>query len=930
MQPVHRRGRLVRAAVKAILGASSCSMLALPAVAQDSTTQLEEVVVTGYRASLEAAIDVKRNEVEIVDVIKAEDMAKFPDLNLAESLQRIPGVTIDRDSGEGRTIVVRGLGPEFTRVRLNGLEALATSGGKDNSGGVNRGRGFDFNIFASDLFSSITVRKAQSADVEEGSLGATVDLRTARPFDYKDFSLLFAAQAAYGDLSQKYTPRGTFLITDTWLDGRLGALVSVAFTKRNVLEEGSSTVRWENPLPVGSGGPGGATAGNFQSGPAGVNAAWHPRIPRYGRLQYDQDRLGVTFSLQAEPWTGGELTFDTLYAKLDGSRQEEYLEVISFSRSGQGNPQTDVVSAIIDNQNNLIAGVFNDVDIRTEQRFDELSTEFTQFSLAFEQELGDRATLNAMVGTSESVQDNPVQTTLSIERYDSDGYSYDYRGNQRLPRLEYGAVDVTNPASFVYSSSTALGDASLVRMRPNKTTNTFDIGSVDIKFDITDVFALKGGALYKKYDFETKEARRSTENAPAGLNNIPLGPVTELVTGFGRNMNLPGNTPRSWLVPNIDAFVRTYGIYCNCVNSFGDFTVSANNRRADNRKIGEEDLGAYVQLNFRTEIGSMPFRGNIGARYVQTDLESTGFNGTTLVTVKNDYTDFLPSMNLVLEPVDNFMIRAAASKVMSRPQLPVLTPGGSISNGAQTLSIGNPLLEPIRANTVDLGFEWYPESGTLVSLGLFYKDITSYVQRVQRQIPFSDTGLPDALLQAPNTPSTVFTVTQELNTDGGDLKGVEVSLQKPFTFLPAPFDGFGGIVNYTYVKSDIRYIITPNANPALERSTVEPLVNLSPSSWNATLYFENNRFSVRGTAAYRKEYLTRVPGGSGADVAGKFEALNIDMSASLTLSDQFELTFEAINLTDEFDDRWQSRARQNSESYEHTGRQFFAGVRFKL
>jgi iron complex outermembrane receptor protein len=137
----------------------------------------QDIVVTGFRESLSSAINIKRNQTATVDVIKAEDIAEFPDLNLAESLQRIPGVAISRVNGEGRNISVRGLGPEYTRVRINGMEAIGTTGGTDNSGGVNRGRGFDFNIFSSDLFNSLAVRKTATADVEEGSLGATVDSR---------------------------------------------------------------------------------------------------------------------------------------------------------------------------------------------------------------------------------------------------------------------------------------------------------------------------------------------------------------------------------------------------------------------------------------------------------------------------------------------------------------------------------------------------------------------------------------------------------------------------------------------------------------------------------------------------------------------------------------------------------------------------------
>jgi TonB-dependent receptor len=167
----------------------------------------ESVVVTGYRASLESALNAKREDNGIVDVIKAEDIAKFPDTNLAESLQRVPGIVIDRDAGEGRNITVRGLGLDFTRVRINGIEALATTGGTDSSGGNNRSRGFDFNVFASELFNSITVRKSSSADVDEGSLGATVDLQTSHPFDFKDFTATAALTPRYDSRWRLTDPR---------------------------------------------------------------------------------------------------------------------------------------------------------------------------------------------------------------------------------------------------------------------------------------------------------------------------------------------------------------------------------------------------------------------------------------------------------------------------------------------------------------------------------------------------------------------------------------------------------------------------------------------------------------------------------------------------------------------------------------------------
>ena len=213
--------------------------------AADPADTLEEVVVT-YRQSLVQALEAKREFTTQTDVIMAEDIGKFPDLNLAESLQRIPGISIARDAGEGRQISVRGLGPDFTRVRINGMEGLSTTGGTDSSGGNNRGRGFDFNVFASELFNRIEVHKTASAEVQEGSLGATVDLHTPRPFDFDRFTVVGSAQMGYNDLADETNPRASALISNTFLDGRLGALFSIAYSDRALTQEGSSTVRWDN------------------------------------------------------------------------------------------------------------------------------------------------------------------------------------------------------------------------------------------------------------------------------------------------------------------------------------------------------------------------------------------------------------------------------------------------------------------------------------------------------------------------------------------------------------------------------------------------------------------------------------------------------------------------------------------------------------
>lgn len=969
-----------------------------PATAPADDSQVEAVVVTGFRASLANALDIKRRENDLVDVIKAQDIADFPDLNLAESLQRVPGVSIDRDGGEGRTITVRGLGPDFTVVRLNGLEALATTGGKDSSGGANRGRQFDFSIFASELFNSITVRKSTSASNEEGSLGAIVDMQAARPFDFSKFAMSASGKIGWNDLSRKSDPRYTFLVSNRWDTGigEVGALLSVAYATRAQREEGSSTGRWENPSIASNSAtafPCTGAAYNPVSGPplscaqigavvggtspttiaaAGTaNNLWHPRIPRYGRLDYDQKRLGVTGSLQWRPTANSTLTLDAMLAKFTNNRDETYLEVISFSRSGAGVPQTDVVNYTADSKGSLIKGTFDDVDARVEYRHDDLKTEFNQIALTYDTKFGDAGHLVVTYGQSRSIQANPVQTTFSFDRYDSDGYSYDYSDNDKLPAFNYG-FDPTNAANFVYSPSNALGDPSLLRLRPSKAVNTFKTFRADVDYEILNGFKLRYGGDYKEYGFTSWEQRLYSRNLastgttftseagfalPAGVS---VASVSRLITGFGRGLDLPAGVPTSWIAPDLDKLKTAIGYDCNCINANGDFRLSTLNQLGAVRAITEKDTAFYLQGDFDYDIFNIPVRGNIGVRWIKTEQNATGhFNSGNVTvtvptpvgnlseqvatdavqTVSREYTNTLPALNVSAQPWDNFYVRFAAAKAMTRPQLPNLTPGyTSSSQSAQTLTRGNPDLNPMMSNNLDLSFEWYPDKETLFSVGFFQKDIKSYIQTSAVTMPWAETELPNTLLSNGNTPDTLFTVTTQINTPGGKLKGYEISLQRPFSFLPAPFDSFGGIVNYTHVESDIQYVIknptysgAPRVQTAPAVLLTQPLVNLSPDAYNATLYYEKGPFKARVSASYRDPYLIQVAPSAtnNNDVRIKEKTLNIDSQVSYNFKN-FTITLEGINLTDQEDSKLDDSTRMISEEYVHYGRQFYLGVKWKF
>lgn len=922
-----KRSLLLAAAVTPlVIGLATNAALAQEASTATTDDSSDEIVVTGFRSSLASALNAKRTEAATVDVIKAEDIADFPDLNLAESLQRIPGVAISRIGGEGRQISVRGLGPEYTRVRINGMEALATSGAADAFGGANRGRGFDFNVFASELFNSLTVRKSASADVEEGSLGATVDLQTARPFDYREPTLAASAQIGYNDLSKKPAARFSLIGANTWLDGRLGALLSVAYDKRRILQEGASSTRWDTGGSNGGFNPAstlpGVTAERLRSTSA-EDRIYHPRIPALNGYDQKEDRLGITGSIQFQPTDRTLLTFDALYSKLDGSREERVLQALSFSRSGSGKPQTIIRDGAVDANNNLIYGVFDNVDVRAHHRYDELTTEFQQYTGSFEHEFSDRFKIGGLAGWSKSMFTNPINTTITLDRINVQGFSYDYRENSRLPKLVLG-FDPTDPASWQMVNGT-----SEVRIRPSSVENKFKQAKLFGEFEATDSIRLKAGIDYRQFDFASDEKRRIlNETVVQTLTPAQVAEITELYSGFGRNLGAPDGNPTSWILADLDKFNQLYNIYSNSgLYELGG--VENGSARGNIGTVREKDLGGFVQAAFETELGGLPLRGDIGVRFVETKQISTGYaavgSNIELVTAERKYTNTLPSMNLVADVTDNFLIRFGAARTLARPSIGNLSPGGDVSvqGGNRNFSTGNPDLAPTKSDNLDLGFEWYPERGALLSLGLFYKDIGTFAQTLRTEAPYNTLGLPLELIAGLADPSEVFQVTRPVNTKGGKLKGFELNGQRSLGFIAQALENFGVLANYTYVDSKINYLTSSTPGAPTVNAT---LIGLSKHAANGTLYYEDERFGIRGSLAYRSGYLTTVPGRHGNDVEGTNSTLNLDMQASYTLNDHLRFTIEALNLTDEFNDQYIGPNR--SVAYNHTGRQFYFGIRY--
>jgi len=976
-----------------LLGAAAASAQTAPTAAQDNTA-VEEVVVTGFRASLTSAINTKRVSNNIVDVIKADDMASFPDANLAESIQRIPGVSITRDGGEGRNITVRGLGGDFVRTTLNGIEAYSATTGSTLGvvAGINRSRGFDFSTFASELFNSVTVSKSQSAEMDEGSLAATVDLQTGRPFDKKGFRAAASLQGAYYDNNKTKAPRFAGLISDTW--GNFGALFSLAYSERKAQEEGYSdtsqsdysdanngfcgtaadiasqagsqvvntAIPYVNPLSGSGTRPTGQCFSGLPSDPtayAAINQpnVFLPRNPGLGRFQLDQKRLGMTGGLQWRPSDKTDVTLDLVYSQFDQDRTDYALSNASLNRNVNGataafplfagRVDSQIMDVHVQDTGQVDYMKINNVDIKHIEEKSQTTTKTHQIGLTFDHRFNDRLSVNAKVGHSGSDFKQPWDVLMSYDGFNKPGYVWDARQDARRPFINYG-YDVTNPANVTFTNA-GTGLTPDIRVVKASVFNTLWTGEANVKYRLNDVFTVKGGVSLKSFDFQSKQVQRlyanNSSTAVTATGTIPFNfaqfaadfpgtaPLSEQVTGFGKQLGLPAGSVTGWVVPNVSAYIDKLGLLCNCANKYGDFTLAINSALGNNRAVQEKDTAAYLQTDFDTDIlAGHRLRGNLGVRYVKTDLDATGYTSlTSQITVNNKYHDWLPSLNLALDVKDNLVARFAAAKVMARPSFGNLTPGGSVNTtfGAQSATIGNPFLDPYRAKNYDFSLEWYPSEGVILSATVFDKEIASSIQTIATTEAYGSTGLPLALLPAGQDATTPYLVTRSRNTQGGYIRGLEINYQQPFHFLPGLLKNTGTMLNYTYVDSSVLYYLSTGTATTPATQIHDQFLNVSPHSVNATLYYEDQKLSARVSVAYRDEYLTALPFKSEVpDANGSYATTNVDASASYKLTPNLKLTFDALNLTNQAADQWSGKVRRAQRVYSVTGRQFFLGASY--
>jgi TonB-dependent receptor len=964
------------------------------AVGQESASEeLDEVVVTGFRGSLNTALAQKRVETAAIDVIASEDIGKFPDSNLAESMQRIPSVALSRgDGGEGKNISVRGLGPTFTRVRINGMEGSSQTGSSDIYGAGNNGRSFDFNVFPTEIFSQLAVRKTMSADVEEGSLGATVDLRAPRPLDLADDTVFtMTYRNIYNDVSRNMDPRASALFSKKFGD-TFGILLSGAYQERNTREVGYSAVDvlsantnannlgtaaapnllpyctpigWTTTAPSPVPGTRGASAANCSSGAYGVNprtsdlaafnavynlrradapttpgsGAFFPRLPRYVNSEQDTQRTGGTMSLQWAPGDATKISLDTLYSRYQVERRDNYILGLSLGRNltNNGQPMVSIRNVAFDDKGSVQSATFDGMDVRSEGLVDDYIATFKQANLDFEHEFSDSFKITASAGRSLSIWDGPKRLQTFIDAIDVDNFTLDFSGGRETPRIGFG-IDVSNPASFAYAptpdgNQTVVGGYSFQgKPSRNVTANTmFELGG---EWQMSDALKFKGGLEWRENNYKSRvsgilAAQTTTQALPAGTT---LASYTRRINDLDHLFG--AGAPASWVAMDPNKWAKAF----NYPDAFNFCGIECGANRS---QMLEEITSAFGMMSWNMDWG-IPVRGDVGVRYVNTRQSAVGYipiaapmgapfpNVGFRQDVDQEYRDLLPSLNMVFELSPDLLLRFSAAKVMARADLGSLTPSVSVTATTHTASVNNPLLDPIRAKTADLALEWYFSEGSLLSAAVFYKDIETYIQRITGDEPFRNLGIPDSVLAGtPSSPTDTFQVSRLQNTDGGPLKGIELNAQVQFRNLPGLWSNTGFLANYTHVESTIKYVLTSAAGVPLT-FTEDDLVDLSPNTASGTLFYDDGSFSIRTTASYRDAYIRALPASAGSDIRGNKANMFVDASASWNVNDNFTVIVELQNLTDERNTLFIDRQREDTLFQTEIGRTLNVGATFKF
>lgn len=911
------------------------------AAPQDSETA--DIVVTGIRASLESATNAKKNAVAFGDSIFAEDIGKLPATNLAETLNRMPGVRLNRDiNGEGTQVAIRGLGPSFTRVLLNGSQLQVASDGGTNGGSANREVDLDF--FPSELFTRLDLAKSPSPSTLEGGIAGTVNLRNARPFDKEGTHVTVVAQGQYTDNNDKFSPRGAIVASHT--TDTFGILVGVAGVKTKTRVDGFESVGWTD----GNLGAGDAGGNNFSWASVVPNNTGHglvagqpvdvvatsgltrdqlstaliPRLGRKSLTEGDRSRISALASLEWRPSDELHFALDGIWAK----SKRDYSKVNMNWQVRNSGPGTSAQSTggmvpidlTVDDNGVVTSGTFANSSYFLEASLFKQTTKFWNVnpSVSWQPTEDLKVDLSANWSKSRFFREQPTwafQTTpqSGVETY------YDNTGGD-YPSITSN-LDLNDPNNGSWQWYRQ--NIQLVRRKTETKGAHLDVTYGD------DMFNVKVGGAY---DQATRSIRAYDNSTAYQLSVCGTGctGATGTVPTSAIAQYLRSSSTAGFIVPDFDALKQAtnYASYRDSApEARGAVTGGATG------DMDEKVWGAYFELNGVTTIAGRDLHINTGMRYAHTDQLVVGPSqvGTAIVdiTSSSTYENFLPSINLTYDVMDNVKLRASASRTMTRPDAGAILPGITFSDpSALTATAGNPNLKPYTSDNYDLGGEIYTGGIGYVGVSLFMKNIQGFTVTTSEQVAFGSLNIPfDSLISTQQNAlndrslqtgipvaQLPITVNRPVNLRDLKIKGIEATWVQPLDFL---VKGLGFSANGTYLK----------------QSSSSGLVatGVSPWSYNLQGFYENGGLSVSVNYVWNDEAIAvngPQNGINGADLKSDARG-QLDMSAGYQLpffNKALRLTLDVLNITDE-PIRTTFEYSNAAYSVYYPGRTVLAGIR---
>jgi iron complex outermembrane receptor protein len=882
---------------------------------------IEVIEVRGLISSLKRSFSDKKEALIVSDGISAEDLGKFPDQNVAESLQRITGVAIDRSGGEGQLISVRGFGPQFNLVTVNGRQ-IATE---------RAGREFSFDTLASELISGADIYKTSNAANQEGGIGSYINLNTAKPFDLDGFKAVGNVKATYDSLSESTTPAFSGLISDTFMEDKLGVLASLSVQKRDAQINQADTRGFYRVDRIQTN-DFDAAAG---TGKEAFNV-WVPRNLDFTSNVEDRTRTSGTLVFQYAASDDLTLTFDGIYSKFEVESQvSNYANWFTPGNFNdfQVDPSTETVTYWSHNAFDDPNGGGSGATDFVQQGLDR-NVKIQSFGFNADWKLTEQLKVDIDISTSKAEDLSGDKSRVFTVMGYANGYTYDFTGGGDLPGVSSDGIN----GPFTQADSSKLRAHYVERGGDERTDEITEMRADFTYTPNSETFTQLRYGVYTQD--RTKEAK--VFQSPSLPNCF--------YCGYG--LDVPDDlaylvTPNGWFngVPS-SFFGYNVDDYLSYLESDAAISGQSANRGDDadaniaafaalngytpvelgtSFEIEEEIFSAYADFVFQGDLGDIPWTVNVGVRYSETTTTASGnqatlvdiaqnpLDGTLLdqvyiedangqrasvpITLKNSYTNLLPSLNAKFEVEDDMLLRFAYSETITRPTLEAMRPVTNIDSTRPDIFLasgGNPNLTPFLSTNWDMSYEWYYDDASAVSFGIFSKDVEGFITVTPATESFSlASGSYD------------FEVSRPRNGATAQVEGLEMAWTHTFE------NGFGFQANATIVNSDSE-----------DGFQLEGLGD----SQNLIGFYEKDGFQARIAYNNRESFLQTLRNG----VTGEPEYVDTygqwDISASYDINDNLTVILEGINITDEYTSKYGSLASHFTEQV-RSGSRYALGIR---